>query len=421
MNRKGSTDERRYRVRHLRRAAVAVGVLALAGAACSSSKTSSGTSTPTSGSSSGGSAATGSPYGLFEIADSANSEYPEIKAAGEAAIKAINSAGGVNGHPLTLTVCDTNRDPNGAATCARQAASDKSVVAVVGRVSEYGGSIAPVLDAAGLPDIGVSQDLPADMTESVAFPVSPSATVAIAAQATECVDVLHATTIGLAIADVPAAHAAVPFLQATATAAHASLASPTFVPLTATDLSSVVESTAKNAKCVVVPLFPNQVQAYLTSERQLGLNTPIVINGVTPESALASLGSASANAYAVLDFDTNSPGYKSFVAQMNQSAPSAQKDEYSLNMWLSVQVFNEVAKTVSGTVTRSSLLAALNSDSSVDTQGLTPTLDFSQPSTLLKGSAPHAFDPAVVYGRFVNGHYQPVVSNGKIFQTPLGS
>jgi ABC-type branched-subunit amino acid transport system substrate-binding protein len=399
----------------------ATAVLALVGSACgSSSKSTSPTTAAPSGTATTVATPTATPYSLFEIADSANTQYPEIKAAAEAAIKTINGAGGVNGHPLTITVCDTNRDPNQAATCARQAASDQSIVAVVGRVSEYGGSIAPVLSAAGLPDIGESQDLPADATEKVGFPLSASATVAIAAQATECVDILHATTIGLAIADVPAAHAAVPFLQSTAKAKSASLAAPTFVPITATDLSSVVESTAKNAKCVVVPLFPSQVQAYLTSEGQLGLSTPIVINGVTPESALASVGSAASNGYAVLDYAVGSPGYSQYVTEMNKYSPSAQKDEYSLNMWLSVEVFDQIAKTVSGTVTRSSLLAALNSASSVDTSGLTPTLDFSKPATGLGGSAPRSFNSSIVYGRFANGHYEDLPFNGKTFVSPLG-
>jgi ABC-type branched-subunit amino acid transport system substrate-binding protein len=330
----------------------------------------------------------------------------------------INRSGGVNGHPLSLEVCDTNRDANGAATCARQAAADTGVVAVVGRVSEYGGSIAPILSAAGVPDIGESQDIPADWTEKVGFPLSSSATVLIAAQATECVDVLHAKTIGLAIADVPAAHAAVPFLQSTAKAKGAALAAPTFVPITATDLSSVVESTAKGANCVVVPLFPNQVQSYLTSEGQLGLHTPIVINGVTPESALASIGSAAGNAYAILDFNSDSPGYSTFLTQMKQNAPSAQITLYSLNMWLSVQVFDEIAKTVPN-LTRASLLGALNSASAVDTQGLTPTLNFTQPSTILGGSAPRTFNKTVVYSHFANGHYQPISQNGQAFVSPF--
>ena len=412
-------DYRRFR----RSGATATAAIAMVGfvAACGSSSPSSSGTTPTSAASgpAGASAATtGTPYQLYEIADSANSQYPEIKAAADAAISVINGSGGVNGHPLSLIVCDTNRDPNGAATCARNAASDKSVVAVVGRVSEYGGSVAPILSAAGLPDIGESQDLPADTTEKVGFPLSPSATAAIAAQATECVSVLHAKTIGLAIADVPAAHAAVPFLQSTAKSVSASLAAPTFVPITATDLSSVVESTAKSAGCVVVPLFPNQVQSYLTSEAQLGLSTPIVINGVTPQSALASIGGASKNAYAVLDFDTSSPGYKTFVSEMNKYAPSAQKDEYSLNMWLSVEVFDQVAKNVAK-LTRSSLLAALNSDSSVDTQGLTPTLNFTKPSTALAGTSPRSFDSDVVYGRFANGDYESLSENGSVFVNPF--
>src|ERR1700709_1011762 len=84
----------------------------------------------------GGAPATGTPYKVFEIADSAATQYPEIKAAADAAITTINAAGGINGHPITIEVCDTNRDANQAATCARKAVSDTAVIAVVGRVTQ---------------------------------------------------------------------------------------------------------------------------------------------------------------------------------------------------------------------------------------------------------------------------------------------
>ena len=70
-------------------------------------------------------------------------------------------------------------------------------------------------------------------------------------------------------------------------------------------------------------------------------------------------------------------------------------------------------------MTRASLLAACNASNAVDTQGLTPTLDYTKPATFLKGSAPHAFNPTVVYTKVVNGKYQTIQANGLTFQTPL--
>ena len=50
----------------------------------------------------------------------------------QAAIAAINAAGGVKGHPLELDVCDDQQNANAAATCARRFVNDSSVIATAG-------------------------------------------------------------------------------------------------------------------------------------------------------------------------------------------------------------------------------------------------------------------------------------------------
>ena len=51
-----------------------------------------------------------------------------------AAARAINAAGGVNGHPLVVDSCNDQGDPNLSATCARKMVSDH-VVATFGDIS----------------------------------------------------------------------------------------------------------------------------------------------------------------------------------------------------------------------------------------------------------------------------------------------
>src|SRR5204863_2229965 len=97
----------------------------------------------------------GTPIKLMQIATltGPSNNVPEDAAAGKAAVKAVNAAGGVNGHPLELSVCDDKFDPNGAAECARQAVSQK-VAAVVSLNSGFGDKVITILDAAGIPSVG---------------------------------------------------------------------------------------------------------------------------------------------------------------------------------------------------------------------------------------------------------------------------
>ena len=74
----------------------------------------------------------GTPIKVMQIATltGPSNNVPQDADAGKATAKAINAAGGVNGHPIVLEVCDDKFDPNQAADCARQAVSD-NVAAVV--------------------------------------------------------------------------------------------------------------------------------------------------------------------------------------------------------------------------------------------------------------------------------------------------
>ncbi|HKH88861.1 MAG TPA: ABC transporter substrate-binding protein, partial [Acidimicrobiales bacterium] len=74
----------------------------------------------------------------------------EVPAA-QAAVKYINGyLGGIDGHPLSLDVCDDQQTPSGATDCANQFATDK-VPVVLYNVSGEGGPLFTGLKTAGIP------------------------------------------------------------------------------------------------------------------------------------------------------------------------------------------------------------------------------------------------------------------------------
>src|ERR1700726_369250 len=116
--------------------AAALGAMMIA--ACSSSSSShSGASAPSGTASS----TSGDPLGLMMITATGpgNPGYDAIPGA-QAAVADVNAAGGVRGHPVKLTVCDTHGNQNQAAACAQQALSTSSILATVGDDDYSGGS-----------------------------------------------------------------------------------------------------------------------------------------------------------------------------------------------------------------------------------------------------------------------------------------
>ncbi|HTE59869.1 MAG TPA: ABC transporter substrate-binding protein, partial [Solirubrobacteraceae bacterium] len=108
-----------------------------------------------SGAAGGSSAAKGTPVKLMTISavGSPLTNYPDIEAATKAAADAINKSGGINGHPIEATFCNTKGDANGSTTCAREAVKEK-VAAVVGDLDIFEPVSFPVLEKAKIPVVG---------------------------------------------------------------------------------------------------------------------------------------------------------------------------------------------------------------------------------------------------------------------------
>jgi ABC-type branched-subunit amino acid transport system substrate-binding protein len=148
------------------RVPIAVGILAVVGVAvtaCGSSSSSStrattaaaSTSTPASSSTpSTASTATKSPLlvGLETAIGSPVDSHPYTEPAAQAAIRAVNARGGLNGHPLKLVFCNDQSNASMAAACARTFVSD-GVIACIGCHSLSDNLVQPILAAAHIPMI----------------------------------------------------------------------------------------------------------------------------------------------------------------------------------------------------------------------------------------------------------------------------
>ena len=114
---------------------------------------------------------TGEPIKVMTIAprESNLPTYPNIFGTADVYEQYINDRGGVAGRPLEVIGCDAKGDPNEAAACAREAASE-GVVAVLGHF-EYDMSVAvPILEEAGIALLGSCCPVtPAEFSSPVNF------------------------------------------------------------------------------------------------------------------------------------------------------------------------------------------------------------------------------------------------------------
>jgi ABC-type branched-subunit amino acid transport system substrate-binding protein len=140
--------------------AVLTGVVA-AISGCGSSSSSSSTasasvaaSTSTGASPSTASTATKSPLlvGLETAIGSPVDSHPYTEPTAQAAIRAVNARGGLDGHPLKLVFCNDHSNASDASACARTFVNDH-VIACVGCHSLSDNLVQPILAAAHIPMI----------------------------------------------------------------------------------------------------------------------------------------------------------------------------------------------------------------------------------------------------------------------------
>ena len=167
-------EKRQRRYRYMA-PALALPLLLLAACGSSSNKTT-GTPTAVAASSTATSGAdikvmVIAPFTLAVAPAKANLDAVKIQA------DDINAKGGINGHKVVVIGCDDNTDPNVGAKCAQQAVSEK-VVAVLGQFSLVGASIFPVIEAAGIPEIGLIQYGSNEQISPSAWPISPAVVLA---------------------------------------------------------------------------------------------------------------------------------------------------------------------------------------------------------------------------------------------------
>jgi ABC-type branched-subunit amino acid transport system substrate-binding protein len=386
-------------------------------AACSSSSSGSSTGGQTAGGSSStgaGTSASGSPIKVMTVT-SLNSQgpvYPMIQETAQVYAKWINARGGINGHPLQVTVCDDQGQPTQASACARQAVQEQDV-AVVGSFSFFGDSIVPILKAANIAWFGTCCALsPDELTFSNSFPLGSSLMYAVGL-------VQRAVQDGCKKINTVVIDGAQSYIEPMTNAMKAGgkhwVRAPIILPQTSTDDSSYVAQATSGSDCIVMivseTLWKPWFSAYKAAGATQRLYGPQGNLDAVSIQGFQSIANGDVIAGSFPDISTAPwKDYRAALATYNAPTTMDYNSLGGLGTWAGYTAFTKVVSGVSGTLTASSFMTAASQTTDLNLGGMVPAINFTQPWTNGLTGYTRLFNRSVYFSEVKNGQIVPLTS-----------
>jgi ABC-type branched-subunit amino acid transport system substrate-binding protein len=331
--------------------------------------------------------ATGDPVRVMIIVDDApalGNPMKEPQSGASARIDRINATSGLggSGRPVELVVCNSELDPNKGADCARQAADDPTIIAVVGvntGVSDFN----PVFEEAGLANIGQQPVSAGDSSSDISFPVVGGIIGAGGGQATIAHVVLGAKKIVHGRVGIDVIQGVTDLINGVLASYGADPVTNTVdVAIGSTDVSAQVAAMATDADVVALSVLTSQVQPILHSRAQQGITVPFIINASSfGDAAVKAAGDEAEGINIVCSFapdDVDVPGVHAYLDDIAAAGAEDTVSELSRIGWTGVDLL-DYAMQGETTFTRESVLAAIRKVNDYDAGGMSPKVDFTKP------------------------------------------
>jgi branched-chain amino acid transport system substrate-binding protein len=205
--------------------------------------------------------ATGEPLvvGLLNMDASPLGSFPELRRDAEVAARYVNEElGGVDGRPLQLEACGADGTAESSRACATELVA-KRPVAVLGGVDLGGDGSLPVLEGAGVPYVGLTPGLGAELTSSSSFMLAGGIAADLLAQVDHITGALKATNVGVVHQSFPGLQAAA-VLVARAILQKRGVTNLRIVPVAdgVADLAPAVRAATVDRPEVLLAVFPAQ-------------------------------------------------------------------------------------------------------------------------------------------------------------------
>jgi branched-chain amino acid transport system substrate-binding protein len=328
---------------------------------------------------------------------------PEVKDAMLASIAAFNKRGGVgtNHARLQADVCDSKSDANGEVACARQMVDDGVAATFNDLTFNNPAGVNDVLEAAGIPRIGIGGTDISEFGSPVSYPISAGVIAAYLGTAVGFKKDGN-TKICLIRTDAPTGATFRGFLTPSFTAIGVDIICDVAVATGATDYSPyIAELQRENPDAVLISHTDSVTTQLIGATEQLNAKIPMGGNpGSFKLDTLRKYSDITKGTVLSESFPypaqvnvKNFPGLKQYFADMKASGKSSLKQANlkttDFGPWMATLAFVNVTKTVDS-FTPATVIQALQSAKDVDLLGLTPPWTPSTPGfSVFKSSSNH--------------------------------
>ncbi len=318
---------------------------------------------------------TGTPVKLMLISEfSGGVTTPEIADGAKAAVKALNKKNGINGSPVSLTICDTKNDPNTATDCGQKAVDGK-YLAAVGSQSVQAGKYFPLLESAKIPMVGNNVADASDFTNPASFPLTGGLISTIGGLATALADA-GAKKISAGYIDLPQGAAIPVFANQALSRFGLDLVNKVAIPPGAPDLASYVEATTANGTDGILLAITGQdainfIESYISSGK-----TGVKFGLITTDAAavIKAIKGQKLDVYGSVSLDRRN---KQFLADMKAAGYKKTPVGQEPVSYSAVMAVAEASKGLT-TLDGPSLYAKLPTITNLDLGSMLPIIDFSQ-------------------------------------------
>jgi ABC-type branched-subunit amino acid transport system substrate-binding protein len=322
---------------------------------------------------------------------------PESLSASQAAVIAINKAGGVAGHQLQIVSCDSQNLPADEVTCAEKMASS-NLVAMANTFSFLSGStVAAILEKAAIPMVyplilgatpseenspllirTLGTQNASGQPDSLTFPPRQVAAFAKAS---------HLDGVYALVDNIPAALAienqSSGALKQTLSSAGLTYSGFAAIPPASSDYSSFVNEVEQSGAHVMQLISGGAAQdQIIESAYQTGFKGDVFLGGPLLPSELKTLGTVADNhVYSIspvpLPTETSIPGVQRFNQDMDAAhaagvahTSATDKDLFSLEAWVQVQIIADVISKMTGPPNAATFLNAIQHTPTINVDGV---------------------------------------------------
>jgi ABC-type branched-subunit amino acid transport system substrate-binding protein len=346
----------------------------------------------------------------------------EVKDALLASIAAFNKRGGVgtNHAQLEADVCDSKGDANGEVDCARQMVDDGVVATFNDLTFNNPSGVVDVLEAAGIPRIGIGGTDISEFQSEVSYPISAGVIAAYLGTAVGFKE-NDDTKICLMRTDAPTGATFKGFLQPSFTAIGVDIICDVSVATGATDYSPyVAEAQRENPDAILISHTDAVTTQLIGAMAQLNAKIPLGGNpGSFQLSTLRKYPDITKGTVLSDSFPypskvnvKNFPGLKQFFADMKASGKSslsaAKLKPTDFGPWIATLAFVNVTKGLSD-FTPQTIVGALESAKDVDLLGLAPPWTPSTPGfSVFTSSSNHFVYVSTFNGKDIVTQKEPI-------------